>query len=294
LSPKHWLALALLAGGCLPGDDRPEPATLLVTAEPSEATASGFSTDDGWTVEFDRFVTAIGDIDLDGPDGWDDDSCNSYSETHYEWLFDFTVVEREKVGLVHGLGACAVEYRFRGPSGDTVLGPGATTQDVEFMDAEGTDAYAEQEEATLVVVGEASRGGESKRFEWVFRREYEIEKCEDLSGDGYVSELYLNGGTSHTLPIVVRGEELFRRSANIDAPLQFDLFAQADVNGDGSITLAELVEVEAPEGESFGSSEAEGTELEVITLADLVYEVLLPRVTHIAGGGDCEAELRGR
>jgi hypothetical protein len=50
---------------CLPADNRPVPASILVTAQPSEATKHGFVTDDGWEVKFDRVLLALGDVDLD-------------------------------------------------------------------------------------------------------------------------------------------------------------------------------------------------------------------------------------
>jgi len=38
---------AFLATGCLPADTRPEPGRVYVTAELSEPSANGFTTDDG-------------------------------------------------------------------------------------------------------------------------------------------------------------------------------------------------------------------------------------------------------
>jgi hypothetical protein len=298
------LCLALVAAaGCLPGDERPEPASLLVSAQPSEATAGGFTTADGWTVRFDRFVTALGDIRLHGaPDGHggdDDATCNDYAETHYEWLFDMTVAHGVKVGLAHGLGTCSIEFSFRSPSNDTVLGAGATPSDLAFMLERGTDAYADDERASLVVSGTASRGDVEKRFRWVFRHRYELDECPNESGQGYVSVLGMQGGEALTRSIVVRGEELFRAYPDDDAPFLFDRFAQADGgaedDGDGMITLEELDDVEAPRIRGLGGLSgpsppgvggAQGPSMRV-----LVYILLLPRIARIAGGGMCLAEL---
>jgi hypothetical protein len=264
-----------------------------VTAEASPATAAGFDSADGWRIHFERFVTGVGDVRLhDAPDG-PREACNDYAETHYEWLFDFTVVSaNEKVGLAYGLGPCSVEFRFREPSDDTLLGPGVTSSDVAFMRARATDAYADDERAAVVAIGVAERGGVEKRFEWVFRRSYELRECPDETTGGYVSVRELVGGEAHTFAVQVRGEELFRRAPEDEAPFSFDRYAAADADADGRITLEELAEVEIP-ADDLGEGGAAAA-LEMPTLADLVYTTLLPRIARFAGGGACDAELRDR
>lgn len=287
-----WLAV----GGCLPDDDRPSPSSLLVTAAPSEATKNGFETEDGWSIRFDRFVAAAGDIRLrDAERG--DDTCVEYGETYYEWLFDFTVAEREKIGLAHGLGDCQVEFSLRGPSDDTVLGPGATEEDLAFMIVESSDAYAEDHEVSVWVEGQAQLEGVTKRFSWAFRRSYEVEKCADEGGGSLFNELELVSGGSAELEIEIRGEELFRMGPDDAAPLHFDLFAEADRDGDGILAWGELETMIAPDQTVYGDPNEWDPELDgpgtqgAISLAGLVYRRLLPRVARVAGGPACEAEL---
>ncbi|MBL9022062.1 MAG: hypothetical protein JNL21_07660 [Myxococcales bacterium] len=251
---------------------------MFVTAEPSEGTRNGFTTADGWFVRFERFVTAVGDVDLDGPAGRDDTSCNSYSEANYERLFDFTVLERSKVAVVYGLGECSVEWRARGPSSDTVLGAGATDADVQAMVAEGT---------TLVVQGVGVRqlDGLRKSFSWVLDDSYDIDKCATATGDGYTSVFELEGGESVTVPIVVSGEELFRLAPEDGAPILFDPFASGDLNDDGAIELEELKRL------TWTSFDYQ------YLYKPSVFEQLkgaLPRISRVAGGGPCEYELRDR
>jgi hypothetical protein len=158
------------------------------------------------------------------------------------------------------------------------------------MITEGTDGYAEEQRVTLVAEGFARKEGAEKRFSWAFRRSYEIDKCADASGDGLASVYAIEGGEAITVPIVVRGEELFRSAPVDDAPLVFEPFASADADQDGSIDLTELesvaVDVEVaspPEGQA-----------QPETLADLVYVYSLPRITRMLGSGACEYELRER
>ena len=76
------VAAAALAGAlvatCLPADDRPVPASVLLMAQPSEGTKSGFTSADDWRVEVERMLTALGDVDLDD-DAEGSGSCTAYS-----------------------------------------------------------------------------------------------------------------------------------------------------------------------------------------------------------------------
>lgn len=292
-------ATALVCGwvccSCLPADTRPVPSSVYVTAEPSEALKEGFTTSDGWTIELERFVTALGDVDLDPePDGAED-SCISYSDTHYEWLFDFTQARREKVAIVYGLGTCSVEFRLRGPSDECVLGAGATQEDVTSMRMQGTDAWEEDARVALVASGFARKDGVEKRFEWRFRRSFDIELCVGAEGEGYESVLLLEGEEGQeelTLPLEVRAEELFRRAPTDEAPLHFDLYASADSDNDGEVTLEELDAVQAPPQDEWIGADEEEDEEPVETLGDLVYIELLPRVARVRGSSGCQFEKR--
>jgi hypothetical protein len=292
---KHVAHLLLITAGCLPADDRPEPGSVFVTVEPSQATKEGFTTADGWTVTFDRFLTAVGDVNVHSAEGG---SCIDYNDPHYQWLIDFTVAGREKVALVYALGDCSVEFSVRPPSDDdTLLGPGGSEQDIVSMRVRASDDYSEDERIAVLVRGHAERAGISKRFDWAFRHRYELTDCEHPSGAGFVSDIVLQGGDALGLDIIVRGEELFRQLNQDDAPLQFDRMAAADADGDGSVSLTELAEVDGPpeldveELKSELPVEAAPAEDEQPSMADLVYGLLLPRIARFAGGGECEVEL---
>lgn len=302
---KRLLVCCLLVNGCLPADTRPAPGSVYVSATPSDGTRNGFTTVDGWRVTFTRFVTSVGSVDLDSdPNGEEDvETCNAYSEARYDRVFDFAVVdEPQKVSLVYGRGVCSVEYRFRSPSDDTLIGTGATSADVERMRLQDSDAYTEDEEArvSLIVVGTAVKGSETKQFEWTFRRQYEIDRCEvPSSEDEYVSVHELADQNEVDLTIQVRAEELFRLDNNDAAGLQFGSYALADADADGTVTMAELDEVSVPFGnweedqdddEDFDDEPREAPE----TLLEALYVWLLPRVSRIEGGGPCRAEQRGR
>lgn len=289
-------ATALLCSTCLPDDDRPVPGSVLITAEPNRAISAGFETADGWSISFDRFVTALGGVDLDSdPDGRDD-SCNAYSDARYDWLFDFTVASREKVGIVYGLGTCSVEFRLRSPSDDTVLGAGVDSSDADFMRTLGPDLYAPAQRIALFARGEARRGDVTKRFEWSFRNGFEYDRCPTADGDDYVSVFSLEGGDAISLGLLVRGDELFRSAPVDDAPLAFDRYAAADLDDNDLIDLQELAQAEAPPSDDwFDAIEpTEGAPIlgPPVSMADLLYLWLLPRVIRMENGGACSVELR--
>lgn len=298
---RSWtaLCLTLLVPGCLPADTRPEPGSIYVTVEPSEGTRAGFDSADGWTVTFERGLTAMGGVDLDGdPDG-DEDSCNAYSEARYDWTLDLVAAGREKLGIVYGLGRCSVEFRLRAPSDDSVLGVGVSDDDVAGLRVEASDAYADDRRTTLRVKGQAQRAGEAFSFDWSFRRGYELDRCATASGEGYASVLDVEGGAALELGLVASLEELFRVAPVDEAPLQLDPFAAADVDADGEVTLEELALVAAPSQEEWvkveeGGEDPFAEEGEPETLADLVYVYNLPRVPRVGGGGPCQASLRDR
>ncbi len=266
-------------------------------AQPSEGTKSGFTSADDWRVEVERMLTALGDVDLDD-DAEGSGSCTAYSETHYETVFDFVQVEREKVGLVYGLGSCSVEYRFRGPSDDALVGAGASQTDASSMSERGSDDYAEMERVALRISGTISQGDIEKRFAWSFRRGFEVSACAE-EGGGSLSLLDLKGEAAHTLDVEVRAEELFRAGANDDAPIELERYVAADSDGDGEITFAELEAVEVTAEQLarwpvLGLAEDDEPEAPPTTLGGFVYQLLLPRVTRMVGGSACEAEVRGR
>lgn len=299
------LAIAALAGGgallsasCLPGDERPEPGSILVSVKSTPNTRAPFETDDRWTVTIERFVAGVGDVrlnDADDVEGQEEpETCNDYAETRYERLYDFAVLDgTEKVGLVYGLGDCNVEVRLQPPGDDPVLGTGASEKDVEQMRLRGTDDYAEEERTSLYVVGSATKEEKTKRFAWAFRTSFEVRRCGtdvEPESDTLVS---LEGGDEHALVFEVRAEELFRRAPADISRLSFDLIAKADDDGDadGDVTFAELAEIGAPLDEyQFDDEDIEPPE----NMADLIYEQLYLRVVRVAGGAVCEIEPRDR
>lgn len=271
--------------GCLPGDTRPEPASVLVSTTPTEAMSHGFDTLDGYHVVFDVFLMALGNVNLDE----DDAACNPYEDAGYDRLFDLRWANDEKVGTVWGLGTCELGFRMRSPSYEALVETNATKEDVSVMRVKGSDRFTTNQRTVLIARGRGWKDGPTRFFEWVFRQGFEISRC--ASSDPKVSStLTLESGVAHKRVIEVRPEELFRSAPDDAAPFLFAPFAEADKDQDAHITLEEMAEVEVPYT-SIGDPEQGGDD-GMTSLDELVYVHQLPRIVRFLGAGPCQATSR--
>lgn len=295
------VAVAALSAGCLPSDTRPVPGELLVEVEESAVARSGFTTDDGWTLRFDRFVTALGGLGVG-----EGDDCIDYSLSFYDRLFDFTVAERSKLHLHYGLGTCELRYRLGSPSDDVILMGGVTDADRQRMRDPRLDelfggALQEEESESeggvgLWVVGAGVKDGVEVRFNWEIRTEVALNRC--FVAEDVPLSVTLGEGATLVQSAEVRPRELFRRSPSRTAPFEFAPFASADADGDGAITLDELAAVPVdpePIADDLADevpSAPNGAQVVLflgeLNLERLLRSVLLPRVIAYDGVGECE------
>jgi len=283
--------------GCLPGDPRPPPARVYVTAEATTATREGFITSDGWAITFDRVAAGIGNVDLDG------ESCDDYNRANYQWLIDFVKAGEEKVGVVYGLGTCTLKFQLRTPSSDrTVFGAGATDALFATMRDIESDFWVVGQRPAVLVSGRAERAGVTKRFDWAFREGYELYECPRLDGVGNRDVLALGGPSQVSRKVEIRAEELFRLLPDDDAPLVFDPYAEADCDDDGLITTNELATVALKDVSGAGGADPSDPppgiggltvcgqvddRNDFDTLGDRVYLELAPRIARLSGGSSC-------
>ncbi len=234
----------LLTYGCLPGDTRPEPAHVFVSAEASSQSVNGFTTDDGWKIQFDKLLVGLGNVQLVG------DDCNDYANAGYDRLFNFTRPGAQKLGEVYGLSGCEIRFRLRPPSSDSLLQNGVTVADREFMRqlAFPEDVIDGPPPRTAVyALGIATRNAEIKRFDWKLIARYTLTDCANLEDGEKNTFLHLSGGDQLRPVITFHAEDLFRDGISLDSRRHFDHLAAADTNGDGLLTLEELAALPAPE-----------------------------------------------
>lgn len=236
--------------GCLPGDTRPEPGQVYVTAEASSASTNGFSTDDGWSIRFERLMVGLGNVSL-GREG-----CNEYAGSGYDRLYEFTRPGAQKLGQAYGLGGCDIEFRLRSPSDEALLQEGTTATDREFMRELDSETLAlattlgldrRLPRTGVYARGTATRGDEVKQFDWKFQMaRYELSNCENPEDGTLTSAVDLQGGVTLRRAISFHGEDLFRVGVESADLLGFGAIASADADADGNITLKELADVEPP------------------------------------------------
>jgi hypothetical protein len=275
--------MATCLSACLPGDTRPVPSSVELTVGPVFSAHVPILTHDGWTIAYDRFLMGLGALQLEGRD------CIDYSSPRYTRIFDFAAGElgREKVALAHGLGPCDLSFEISAPEGDALLGSGATAADFEAMRAEADDVWiAEPERTSVRMAGRALRGSVTKEFDWMFRMEYDIQRC-FLGDDVFVTELELFEAGFHELNLVVNAVAPFEDAGG--AERTFDRFAEADTDGDGRITFEELDAAELPP-----PPDTSDEEVEEATLLDLLYGVRVPKIVHPLETTECEIELDRR
>lgn len=277
---------AVVCQGCLPGDTRPEPAHIFVSAEASSASVDGFTTDDGWDVHLDKMLTALGNVQLVG------DACNNYANAGYDRLFDFTVPGNRKLGEVYGLDACELRFRLRSPSDDSILENGTTAADREFMrqiDIEDPTQIPQDgplPRTVLYVRGTATKGAEAKRFDWKFVGRYTLTDCANIDDGTKNTFFHLAGGDSYRPVISFHGEDLFRLVKE-ERTTNFGLFVAADLDGNGDIQMPELAGYMLPPP----YKGADGAE---ISFESHLLNDVLPRLSYF-DGNPCAAfaEMRG-
>ncbi|MFO0667582.1 MAG: hypothetical protein U0174_26760 [Polyangiaceae bacterium] len=288
-----------VVASCVPADTRPEPGNLTMTVSPSQAVENGFVTADGWSIAFDRVLVGIGDVSIS-------DACSRYSSANYDRIIDAKRGRAQKLSIVYGLGECDVRFRISPPSSDALLGEGVTEADKTAMRSPGSDIYMPLSGISVDIQGEATRGVEHKTFHLVFRPRVRFERCAGGNIDGPAKpSIHLESGRALAYDIRIEAEALFRDDTKVDAStFRFDPFASADKNGDHTITLDELERVPLSSIRDAGSFEAStytsdedgglrrGPTLAIESLADYVYQILLPLVPRMERFDPCVASIR--
>jgi hypothetical protein len=218
-------ALAVLAG-CLPDPDQPVPGSVRVTVVSDEALSEGFTTADGWRIEYDEALLAIGFVrlwsDLERSDGQRCYAAHEYS-TEYARVIDMRRPGEQLIATPYGLGPCEIGLQIWGGSDTTLPGAGLGQSDLDEL-------RRSQGPVSMVIAGHASRGAVEKRFEWPIHEAFDFERCVSIM---------LERGAPTSVVFQLTGAALFR--ADSDAEPSFDELAAADTDDDGLITLDEIV-----------------------------------------------------
>lgn len=214
---------------------------------------------DGWSVTFDRFLVRVGPVTAGGE----------------ALLGGARVVDlaRSSSGQGHLLARTEIaaddytEVGYQVTPDAAATGLNVDDDDLARIDAGPYAVYVE---------GEATRGGEVKRFTWGFAAAAAYSGC--------MVDLMVAPDYGGTVELTFHGDHLFYDDLFAEAPnVAFDLIAAADADGDGDITEAELraVDIRGEERYQVGSE----------PISDLWSFIAYQTTTlgHIDGEGHCEA-----
>lgn len=248
------------------------PVDVLAWGE--DQAVNGFTADetDGWAIQFDSWHSVIADVSLQDPQSGD-----VTGELPGPFVVDWTRHGQPvAVGqLMAPVGRNDVGFALDRATG-TMEAVGDVDEDVlARMEAEGLAHW---------IVGEASDGERTVRFEWGLDQAVGYEQCRNGADD--TPGLAVAEGDPATLQITLHVDHLLWDEVGTEeARLSFGPIADADLNDDGLVTTEELAQVSTLEA---------GRETGGFTLEDMATYLAFATAQggHLNGGGLCQARSR--
>lgn len=269
---------ALIACDETPGSDDTYGSLELTTSAPT--IEKPFTTADGWSIKYDRFLVHVSAITVAGLDGVITASATAQLLDQVapppKSLLSATLRRArpwEDVSLQIGPAAA---------DGDVVAIEPAKDADVEKIKKDGIALYVE---------GKATKAGAPTiAFKWSFATDTLYGECGGELGGVSTPGLVVPVDGTDAADIAMRGDVLFRDDATEAAPLRFDPFALADADKNGEVTQAELdaVTLEALRQANRGAYGTAGNE-EVTSLKGFVDERTKNIIGSFRAKGGCKA-----
>jgi hypothetical protein len=185
--------------------------------------------EDGWEVSYDKFLVNIGHVTVADAAG---DTGARMAGT---MIFNHQLSGEKSVFSAADLAAGRwekVSYEIPVADAAAALADGVTEEDKSLLVDDGASVY---------VIGSATKGAETKTFEWAFAVGTLLDDCKgERDGKETLGALVTNGGTDQ-IQLTIHGDHLFYDDLQSpNALLRFDPIAAADANADGEVTLEEL------------------------------------------------------
>ncbi|MBL9105656.1 MAG: hypothetical protein JNL82_32270 [Myxococcales bacterium] len=257
---------ALVTLGCESGGGG--GAELSVRAWGEEYIEEGIPADvfnDGWTVQFDRFLINVGQIEVGEVEG-----APAFEVPQFQ-VYDLAVASNGEGQFLGKDEAPAgtyadTQYRIYPAEGDSTAG-NATSSDVKMMQDGGYSVF---------VAGSATKNGVTKTFTWGFNTRTAYSHCQ--------SQAVIEADVPAAVQITIHGDHLFYDDLYSETPMVlFSLYAQADDDGDADGVISRE-ELEAVDLRSLPNYQVGSTD--ITDLWNFV-EHLTTSLGHIDGEGHC-------
>jgi hypothetical protein len=223
---------------------------------------------DGWAVRFDTFLVSIGNVKAQA--GHDHDEAG-FDGFYIVDLAKSSNGEGQELETFDALGGTYDHYGYQ-------IEPDAAATNVNADDAAATAMKTNG--YSIWVRGSATKGGESKTFDWGFTMRLTYAHCEaGMTIDG----------NNVVMQSTIHADHLFYDDAVSDEPnVSFDLFATADTNADNALALDELAATDIRTQTRYQVGSTRDVEGKEITNLRQFLEHQTTTVGHINGEGHCE------
>lgn len=278
-----FLKLGLLASNCLLaacGSEGRGEGSVSVSVWGEEYIEVGIPAEafeDGWSVKYDRFLIALGDVSAKKADGARGSSLDR------TLLFELTEAGPQRFGSIEGLAEGNWdEFGFSSlvATADTERSESASADDLELMVDAGYNVF---------VAGTATKGAARKQFAWGFSEPVRYAGCIDVRGGQEISGVVVADGADAEAQLTIHGDHLFYDDlASPDAKLRFDVIASADADDDGEVTLDELAAIQLADLSSAQGTYGVGA-FDVDDMRGFV-EAATTSLGHFNGEGHCRPE----
>lgn len=229
--------------------------------------------EDGWTITFDKFLVHIGHVTVADAEG------TTGAKMDGTIVFDHKLPGVKPVFTATDLEARPwekVSFEIPVTGADAALSDGVTEEDKQLLLDSGASIY---------VIGSATKGADTKTFEWAFPVGTRFEDCKgERDGKETPGALVTNGGTDQ-VQLTIHGDHLFYDDLQSpNAALRFDPIAAADADADGEVTMEELSAVKLFDIDvgTYGT----GSAADIDDLGAFV-TALSQTVGHFRGEGEC-------
>ena len=258
-------AAVVLCAGC-----RGQVGTVALSAWAEDTVAEGITTDDGWQVSFDHWVTGFGELTLSSVDKGD-----VLVEVEGPWVADWA--QADALVAVDTVPDVPADRHDLGFSTHPVVSSSAPINGVpsavlEQMVAEGLVHH---------IAGAATKDAYSVSFAWGFDQAVTYGPC--TNGADGTAGIAVSADATTAAELWFHADHLlWDRLGTEEAGLAFDAIAAADADADGTVTEAELEAVDVI------TAGYETTGVDVDNLHDFI-GFSIAQMAHLNGGGGCTA-----